>query len=451
MKAIGFCKTNRSSVLSPWTKAQFTNVFHEFCTALAHQPCELFFSDSSIFGEEDESEFEKLLDYLEENGEGFLVVVPDATHVSEDLEGIARSVVKLEQQQSDFFCLEEDYPDILQNAFQHIQPPGVSSEKSRNIRKAMQARAIEGKSLGKPPFGYTTDGEGKFLPDCDESTIVRRIYQLYANDDLGLRKIVEILNGEGLVTRSGNDWNIVSIRDILKNTSYIGTYTRFGLRLTKNHEPLIETELFRSAQDKVRERKRYRGFANSLPYLLSGLCICGYCGNGLMGVNRRQTWKRQDGTRMRGDYRYYQCQSRANKGTCGYHTWPTEKLEERVLNLIKEALESGTLQKSMSGLSGEEKRHQAATKRLRKVESAEKRFIEFMRKTSRGQSVVARLSLYINNLDLARTQAFISIDLKSVNDLLCNWKTKSFVEQQSFLDEYLNFITVKDRSVRIHY
>ncbi|MEC8890306.1 MAG: hypothetical protein VX426_01060, partial [Chloroflexota bacterium] len=200
MKAIGFCKTNRSSVLSPWTKDQFTNVFHEFCTALAHQPCELFFSDSSIFGEEDESEFEKLLDYLEENGEGFLVVVPDATHVSEDLEGIARSVVKLDQRQSDFFCLEESYPDILQNAFQHIQSPGVSNEKSRNIRSAMQARAIEGKSLGKPPFGYTVDDEGKFLPDSVESAMVRRIYQLYTNDDLGLRKIVEILNNEGLVT-----------------------------------------------------------------------------------------------------------------------------------------------------------------------------------------------------------------------------------------------------------
>ena len=451
MKAIGFCQTNNSSACAPWTKDKFAHVFHQFCASLAHQPCEILFSDSSVLGEGQESDFKKLLDYVEENSGGFLVVVPDATHVSEDLEGIARSVVKLEQQQSDLFCLEEAYPDILQNAFQHIQAPGVSSEKSKNIRKAMQARAIEGKSLGKPPFGYTTDSEGKFLPDCIESTILRRIYQLYVNDDLGLRKIVEILNGEGIVTRSGNSWNIVTIRDILRNTSYIGTYTRFGLRLTKNHEPLIETKLFRSAQDKVRERKRYRGFANSLPYLLSGLCICGYCGNGLMGVNRRQTWKRQDGSRMRGNYRYYQCQSRTNKGTCGYHTWPTEKLEERVLNLIKEALGSGKLQESMGGQPGEEKRHLAATKRLRKVEAAEKRFIEFMRKTSRGQSVVARLSLYIDNLDLARTQAFISVDLKNVNDLVCNWETKSFAEQQSFLDEYLTFITVKDRSVRIHY
>ena len=451
MKAIGFCQTNNSSTFEPWTKDQFTYVFNQFCTALAHQPCEILFSDSSVVGVERDSDFKKLLDYVEENGGGFLVVVPDATHISEDLEGIARYVVKLEQQQSDFFCLEEAYPDILQNAFQHIQAPGISSEKSSNIRKAMQSRAIEGKSLGKPPFGYATDSEGKFLPDCLESTIVRRIYQLYVNENLGLRKIVEILNGEGILTRNGNSWNIVSIRDILRNTSYIGTYTRFGLRLTKNHEPLIETELFRSAQDKVRERKRYRGFANSLPYLLSGLCICGYCGNRLMGVNRRQTWKRQDGSRMRGNYRYYQCQSRTNKGTCGYHTWPVEKPEERVLNLIKEALESGKLQESMAGLSGEEKRYRAASKRLRKVEAAEKRFIEFMRKTSRGQSVVARLSLYIENLDLARAQAFISVDLKNVNNLVCNWETGNFAERQSFLDEYITSIIVKDRSVRIHY
>jgi len=241
----------------------------------------------------------------------------------------------------------------------------------------------------------------------------------------------------------------VSIRDILKNTFYIGTYTRFGLRLTKNHERIIETELFRAVQDKTRERRSYRGFQKSLPYLLSGLCKCGYCGNQLMGVSRRQSWKRDDGTRMKGDYRYYQCQSKGNKGTCSYHTWRTSKLESKVLHLVKDLEESGELMKSVLGKRGDDKRLEAASKRLKDVEFAEGRFIDFMRKTAKGQSVIGRLTLYLEELELAREQAFISVEPNQIHNFLNSWNSKEFAEKKSFLNEYVNSITVKDRSVRI--
>ena len=74
-----------------------------------------------------------------------------------------------------------------------------------------------------------------------------------------------------------------------------------------------------------------------------------------MGVSRKQSWKRDDGTRMKGDYRYYQCQSKGNKGTCSYHTWRTSKLEDRVLELVRNLEESGELMKSVLGKRGDDK------------------------------------------------------------------------------------------------
>ncbi len=450
MRSIGFCNSYIKSRDDSWNKIDFKTVFQEFCKTLAHQAVEIFITDDVSSREDIIEPFENVFKFVEKEGNGFLVVIPDATHIASDLEGVAKAVIRLEKSRSEFYCLEDDYPDILQNAFAHFDAPGVSMKKSQKIRKSMQIRAMEGKSLGKAPYGYQISNEGTFFIDQEEAKIVHKIFNLYTETDLGLRKIVEQLNNEGIKTRRGNTWNIVSIRDILKNTFYIGTYTRFGLRLTKNHERIIETELFRAVQDKTRERRSYRGFQKSLPYLLSGLCKCGYCGNQLMGVSRKQSWKRDDGTRMKGDYRYYQCQSKGNKGTCSYHTWRTTKLESKVLHLLKDLEKSGELMKSVLGKRGDDKRLEAASKRLKDVELAEGRFIDFMRKTAKGQSVIGRLTLYLEELELARKQAFISIEPNQIHNFLNSWENREFAEKKSFLNEYLNSITVKDRSVRLH-
>ena len=450
MRSIGFCNSYIKSRDDSWNKIDFKTVFQEFCKTLAHQAVEIFITDDVSSREDIIEPFENVFKFVEREGNGFLVVIPDATHIASDLEGVAKAVIRLEKSRSEFYCLEDDYPDILQNAFAHFDAPGVSMKKSQKIRKSMQIRAMEGKSLGKAPYGYQISNEGTFFIDQEEAKIVHKIFNLYTETNLGLRKIVEQLNNEGIKTRRGNTWNIVSIRDILKNTFYIGTYTRFGLRLTKNHERIIETELFRAVQDKTRERRSYRGFQKSLPYLLSGLCKCGYCGNQLMGVSRRQSWKRDDGTRMKGDYRYYQCQSKGNKGTCSYHTWRTTKLESKVLHLLKDLEKSGELMKSVLGKRGDDKRLEAASKRLKDVELAEGRFIDFMRKTAKGQSVIGRLTLYLEELELARKQAFISIEPNQIHNFLNSWENREFAEKKSFLNEYLNSITVKDRSVRLH-
>ena len=106
--------------------------------------------------------------------------------------------------------------------------------------------------------------------------------------------------------------------------------------------------------------------------------------------------------------------------------------------------------KSVLGKRGDAKRLEAASKRFKYVELAEGRFIEFMRKTAKGQSVIGRLNLYLEELELARQQAFISVEPNQIHSFLISWESKEFTEKRSFLNEYLNSITVKDRSVRIH-
>ena len=56
----------------------------------------------------------------------------------------------------------------------------------------------------------------------------------------------------------------------------------------------------------------------------------------MIGVNRSQTWTtlKKDG-KTKGNYRYYQCQSRTNQSICQYHTKRADDLERTVLDTLR--------------------------------------------------------------------------------------------------------------------
>ena len=57
-----------------------------------------------------------------------------------------------------------------------------------------------------------------------EAQIVRRIFDLYANRQIGIRRISQILYDEGHISRQGNPFNVLTIRHILCNPKYKGWY-----------------------------------------------------------------------------------------------------------------------------------------------------------------------------------------------------------------------------------
>ena len=57
-----------------------------------------------------------------------------------------------------------------------------------------------------------------------EAQAVRRIFDLYANQQLGIRRISRLLYDEGFTSRQGNAFNVLTIRHILCNPKYKGWY-----------------------------------------------------------------------------------------------------------------------------------------------------------------------------------------------------------------------------------
>ena len=57
-----------------------------------------------------------------------------------------------------------------------------------------------------------------------EAKVVRRIFHLYANEQMGIRRISQRLYDEGFTSRKGNAFNVLTIRHILENPKYKGGY-----------------------------------------------------------------------------------------------------------------------------------------------------------------------------------------------------------------------------------
>ena len=57
-----------------------------------------------------------------------------------------------------------------------------------------------------------------------EAQVVRRIFDLYANQQMGIRRISQMLYDEGFTSRKGNAFNVLTIRHILCNPKYKGWY-----------------------------------------------------------------------------------------------------------------------------------------------------------------------------------------------------------------------------------
>ena len=444
MRAIGYFRIEEGQ---DGSLAEMESGFARYCELNLHQPVKTFASTGIEKGQAD-AEYGRMLEYLAKSESEFLVVVPDARHLGQDLESVARSMVELDGMEATVACSSEEFPDPLQNAFQTLGVKGVSRTRSQSIKESMRMRASRGQALGRPLYGYRIGSGGTLEVVREEAAVVELIYRLYTKDGLGLRLIAQRLNERDIATRRGGRWNVVSIRDILKNAAYIGTYERFGMRRPKAHEAIIPPDVFRAAQDQTKARRPFGRVMNPEPFLLSGLLNCAYCGNKMMGVTRRQSWKRKDGQRARQVYRYYQCQSRNNQSRCGYHTWRAPLLEGTVLKQLRYALRAKESESASEGAgSSPPQDGQGEKDSLARI--AERRFLRAMRRAARGDVSVKVLAEYLKELDAARRVA-ASIDHPAeATTTLDNWESLDLEVRRAFLAEHLDRVVVEDDGVEV--
>ena len=378
MHAVGYIRYNKHLPPdSAMSRRDQENKLAAFARNNGHTLRQLF---ADVASENDSQGYTDLLNYLQEQAEEFLVLINDPSQLSLTLEGAVDAVLSVNGLGSNVVCTMDGLPDPIQALYRAMTSEGQHAAKRQQIIQAMQDKALRGEGLGKPPYGYSLGNDGKFEVVPHEAEVVRLIFRLYL-EGLGLRTITRRLNESGYRTRKGRNWNMVTLRDMLRNRAYMGTYQRFGLRLPNNHPAIVSPEDYRRVQDLMSSRKPRRRSGESEPFLLSGMVYCVSCGNRMIGVTRRQAWRTKDGQRKSGSYRYYQCQTRANQGQCQYHTKRASELETSVKQYVTDA-KGDSLEQREPRATGEGVRENGVSQRL---------YLKYLKQAADGSISLERL------------------------------------------------------------
>ena len=465
MKAIGFfrepAQTTKSESLAAQNKA-----FLEFCESHGYDVAVTFVETADTNGHR--TGFRQLIDYLRRPEHGFIVVIarsldmmggdrPEAVRRYFQLQSLGAQVA---------FISGPDDP--IAELVRSWQDESGRERLGDRVRAAMRRKAVRGEVLGRPPYGYRVGIRRRLELVQDEAVLVRHIFRLYLHEDLGIRLIARRLNEEGFHTRRGGNWSMVSIRDILRNRVYLGTYSRFGVRVPGSHPALITPDDFRAVQDRLNARRNNYSKRQPSPFLLAGMVKCGHCGNKMIGVSRRQSWKRRSGSEGKASYRYYQCESRTNQSMCDYHTQRADELEEQVRTLL-----SSPDGATMPDFAGNEQQVMAEwvekADRLRtRLKTIDRRFEDQFAAAAKGR--VTHEQLHKLSMKAASQRLDLEGDLEDVDrrigdqanaserlrgrqkalaTLLDGWPALGMAEKQSLLREIVDKVVVLDEGVQV--
>lgn len=193
-----------------------------------------------------------------------------------------------------------------------------------------------------------------------EAPVIRRIFDLYANQQMGIRRISQTLLDEGYTSREGNAFNVLTIRHVLQNPKYKGWYCANKSQTvdyrSKRKVYLDESEwvmypddsipaivpeelwdranaLYRQRSREQRQRANGASYHNRYPY--SGKIICEEHGTSYY----RQVLKSQ-----KGEKEVWQCRVYRDRGrvACSAPQLRTDELNQIMAGIFNQMVNDKT-------------------------------------------------------------------------------------------------------------
>ena len=259
------------------------------------------------------------------------------------------------------------------------------------------ASVSEGNYIGSlPPYGYEKtiiqDGKRKH-PSLkikpDEADVVRMIFDLYVNSDMGTHKLCYHLDKLGYKPARGEHWTREGLLSILDNITYTGK-TKWNFRkvvtvvddgelmhtrprtnsdeymvFDGKHEAIISDELFKAAREK-RGRGVRTTHTNELRNPLAGLVYC-QCGKAMSYRTKKEPGSDKDLSSPR--------LSCTNQIYCRSTSCLYEEMEQRVIAILRETIANFELKVNKRDKAAEQVRSDYIHKLEAKLKDLEKKEI----------------------------------------------------------------------------
>ncbi len=177
-----------------------------------------------------------------------------------------------------------------------------TEQQSVDVREGLSRRVQEGWFVSRGPYGYRNvrkDGRGMIEIDPQAAANVRRIFHLYAYENVTLDGLVERINAEGLIFRSSQPkFPRSTVHAILNDRAYIGEILHKGEWYPGKHEPLID----RATWDRVQALLGGHVYQSHAITYAGDLIQCAHCGHPITGEKVRKKTKTSERF-----YTYYRC------------------------------------------------------------------------------------------------------------------------------------------------
>ncbi len=187
---------------------------------------------------------------------------------------------------------------------------------SEEVKKGQKEKISQGWLPTKPPPGYKTIGESgrkEHVIDDKRSSLIKRMFNLYASGDYSIIRLTKVMYQEGLRTDTGNKVQKSRIGSLLSNPFYIGKIYWNNQIYDGKQEGLISDETFNRVQ-RVLKGKNTPKYSKH-EYQFKGLIRCKEC----KGVI---TWETHKGIT------YGHCNHYRN---CTQNIWAKEKETENTI------------------------------------------------------------------------------------------------------------------------
>lgn len=223
--------------------------------------------------------------------------------------------------------ISENSESLLLEAILEAMAEEYSRQLAQNVRRGMRQNAEKGLSLGGlAPLGYDVINK-RYAINEGEAQIVRYIHEQYASG-VGQKLIVDECKRRGYRNKRGNPITLDTVKRVLRNEKYCGTYVYHDELVLKDAVPaIVSKEVKEQVQKRLAASAKAPGHAKAkVEYILHGKLFCGECGAPMVGECGRSS----NGT----VHYYYSCAARKKTHTCHKRNEKKEALEQYIVDYI---------------------------------------------------------------------------------------------------------------------
>src|SRR3989344_5023225 len=203
---------------------------------------------------------------------------------------------------------------------------------AENTKRALRQKVKRGEYPSLAPIGYINDKRVKsVVVDKKRAPIIRKAFELYAQDNSRLEDISNFLAQQDITSRGNKNLKRDRISFILSNPFYVGLFRYAGEIHEGKHQPVVSKKIFDQVQEILKQRGRPHHKTKNEPQVFCGLLKCGTCG---MGITGEYKVKRQKNGNEH-YYIYYHCTRKNKLVKCKEPCIRQESLDKQISSLLQ--------------------------------------------------------------------------------------------------------------------